>query len=154
MASVAVAPARQSHAALAPVCVKTGVPTDNYVAIQGRAGRVGSGLMIVFGFLPWLAAAFLSSEPFDLKVPVHPTALSRFRQWRNASLSVIVIGLVTGLSAVVADWGQPLILLGLAVAGMLSYLVNEWLNWFGVSLDRDGALLLTRVHPAFRAASA
>jgi hypothetical protein len=153
MASVVVAPARQPAPPLPAVCVKTGVPTTKFVAIHGTAARVGSGAMIVFGFVPWLAAAFLTSEPFDLRVPVHPAALARYRQWRQASLAVVAIGLVVGFFAAAANWGDPLILLGLAVTGMVAYLVNEWVNWFGVCLTRDGALMLTRVHPAFLEAS-
>ena len=153
MTSVVVAPARQPDVALPPVCVKTGVPTTNIVAIHGTAARVGSGAMIVFGFVPWLAAAFLTSERFDLRVPVDPAALTRYRQWRQASLAVVGIGLVVGSLSAAANWGNPLILLGLAVLGMVAHLVNEWVNWFGVYLTRDGALVLTRVHPAFLEAS-
>lgn len=148
MASVVV-PARQADVALPPVCVKTGVPTTNFVAIHGTAGRVGSGAMIVFGFVPWLAAAFLTSERFDLRVPVDPAALTRYRQWRQASLAVVAIGLVVGFFAAALNWGDPLILLGLAIMGMVGHLVNEWVNWFGVCLTRDGALMLTRIHESF-----
>ncbi|SES27591.1 hypothetical protein SAMN05216199_2708 [Pedococcus cremeus] len=108
--------------------------------------------MIVFGFLPWLAAAFLISERFDLRVPVDPAALARYRQWRQAALAVLAIGLVVGFFAAAANWGDPLILLGLAITGMVGYLVNEWVNWFGVCRTRDGALMLTRVHFSFSGA--
>ncbi len=104
---------------------------------------------MVFGFVPWLATAFVSSEPFDLRVPVDPAAWTRYRQWRQASLVVVAVGLVVGVFAAAANWGNPLILLGLAITGMAAHLINEWISWFGVCLTRDGALMLTRVHPSF-----
>ena len=79
--------------------------------------------------------------------------MTRYRQWRQASFAVIVTALVVGLLAAAVSWGQPVILLGLAVPGMVANLVNEWVNWFGVCLTRDGALVLTRVNPAVLNAS-
>ncbi|QGN58511.1 hypothetical protein [Nostocoides sp. HKS02] len=134
------------------ICVKTGVPTADTLTIRGRATPVWAWAMIVFGFLPWLVAQAGSSHRYAITVPLQRAVFQRYRQWRRASWVLAALGITLMLGAAAVDGERALLLLAVTLVGLAWGLVNEWVNSVGIRLTREGALLMTRVHPAFREA--
>jgi hypothetical protein len=74
----------------------------------------------------------------------------RHRALGRASVAQVVVGLLLGVVTSMQDSPTAVGFLVVAVGGVVLGLVNEWVNSFGVRVSPDGALVLTRVHPAFR----
>lgn len=150
VSSVRVSTTVSMPTSLPAVCVKTGVPTDDVAAVRGSASPQWTGVMILFGFLAWVVALFMTGRRYALVVPLRQDVFRRHRDLGSASVATVVAGLLLGLVSASSDSPYAVWFLVLAVCGVVLGLVNEWVNSFGVRLTREGALVLTRVHPRFR----
>jgi hypothetical protein len=150
MPSVQVSATDSELVSLPPVCVKTGLPTDDVVTVRGNASPQWTGVMVVFGFLAWLASMLLSGRRYSLEVPLQEHVLRRHRDLGRAGVVAAVAGFLLGLVAAYGGGDAAIWFLGIAAAGLVICVVNEWVNSFGVRLAPDGSLVLTRVHPRFR----
>jgi type IV secretory pathway TrbD component len=135
---------------LPAVCVKTGVATDDVASVRGSASPQWTGVMILFGFLAWVVALFMTGRRYALVVPLRGEVYRRHRDLGSASVATVVAGMLLGLFTSSTEGRYALWFLGLAGCGVVLGLVNEWVNSFGVRLAPDGTLVLTRVHPRFR----
>ncbi|NYG08214.1 hypothetical protein BJ986_002701 [Phycicoccus badiiscoriae] len=137
---------------LPQVCVKTGTPTADVLTITGSAAPLWTGVLIVFGFLPWLVASLASSKRYAIEVPMHAAVWRRHRSLRRAALILVVAGITLVLVASIQGRDNAWLLLLPTFIGVALYVGNESMNTVGVHLSGDGGLLLTRVHPEFRRA--
>lgn len=154
VASVQISDSVDHFRAMPKVCAKTGVHTRDTLTIKGRAAPTWSGVMLLFGFLPWAVAGLASSKPYTVVVPMRSAVWRRYRSWRRAGAWVAGAGI--GLTLVAAALGRanPFLLLAPAAIGVFVLVGNEWFNAVGVRLAQNGGLVLTRVHPNFTAAMA
>lgn len=136
--------------ALPAVCVKTGVPTEEVASVRGSASPQWTGVLVLFSFLAWVVALFMTGRRYALVVPLREDVFRRHRALGRASVAQVVAGLALGILTSLQDSLMAMGFLVVAVGGVVLGLVNEWVNSFGVRLSPDGALVLTRVHPRFR----
>jgi hypothetical protein len=148
--TVQVSEAISRPVAVPSLCVKTGLPTEDVAAVRGSASPQWTGVMILFGFLAWVVALFLTGRRYALVVPLHGDVFRQHRDLGLASVAAVVAGSLLGLLTSSAGGPYAVWFLGMAGCGVVLGLVNEWVNSFGVRLTSEGALVLTRVHPRFR----
>jgi hypothetical protein len=150
--SVQVSTTASTPVPLPAVCVKTGAPTEGVAAVRGSARPQWTGVLVLFSFLAWVIALFMTGRRYALVVPLRGDVFRRHRTLGRASVAQVVVGLLLGVVTSLQNSPLAVGFLAVAVGGVLLGLVNEWVNSFGVRLSPDGALVLTRVHAHFREA--
>lgn len=156
MAEVSIPVAAFRRKELPLVCVKTGRGADRMVAVQASSASAWTLWLLPLGPVLFLVR-WLCRRQVTGWVPMSRSAaaqLERVRRLGCASLAVVVVVVslfVGGLanSPCLARLGVTALAAGV-VAGLLEPIWSV-----GARLDRSGdRVLLTRVHPAFRAAVA
>ena len=138
-----------------PLCAKSGEPTSQRVTLRGSAMPSWVNVLPVFSFFAMLLAGAKTSRPYVIDLPLSREAHDK---WRRGHLTAWVIGLIGGatfLFAALQGTEYPPVVgrTGVLVAfgGVIFGMINGYMNSVGVTLTRDHALLLKRVHPAFAA---
>ena len=152
MPSVAITTVEKHPVLLPSVCVKTGEPTDDMLRLRGSAAPEWTTVMILFGLFAWIVAQTMSSRRYNLVLPFDSAVLRRYRKWGRVAWSCVGLGLVLTVVAALMGRDDAFVMMAVSVLGVIVWLANEWANSVGVRLSREGNLVLTRVHPRFRAA--
>jgi hypothetical protein len=154
MARVVLRRTSSGTAPLPSVCVKTGVPTANVVRIRGRSTPGWTASLILFSWIGWLIATSATSRNYEVLLPYSASVFKRWGRQRQLAIGLGLLALfITVIAAVDNTWFLIPALATVATA-VVCGVANELANACGMHVNRNGDLVLSRVHPAFKAAVA
>lgn len=134
-----------------PVCVKTGVATDNTTGLSGYAYPRWASLLWLGGPFAWFLGTQFCRQRFRIELPVRAAHMRQFLSRRRISLAIFWTGVLSGAFEIAVKgtlWLSSLLL----VSGSTAWVLNGWRNGVGVYWDaRRQTLVLTRVHRDFAA---
>jgi hypothetical protein len=85
-------------APMPPVCIKTGQPTDKYLARELRWHHPLIYLGLLLGILPYLIGALLTQKKHRIRVYMTPQLMKR----RRIGITLACVGAFGGIAAVIA----------------------------------------------------
>jgi hypothetical protein len=159
MASVEVHRAALQVGALPRVCAKSGQPATTLVRMGFDTTPRGLWVLLLFGIVPYLLAALLTSERISGAVPLteeaHRDATAATRASRRglvAGAGLVAASFLIALTAGPSAWLVLPAVGGIVIAagGMLTAQAAT------IGLQRTGdrdVVVMTRVHPRFAAAA-
>jgi hypothetical protein len=133
------------------LCVKSGIATDQRVILRGSTTPGWVHVLLLFTIIGWLFASSMASHRFRAEVPFLHHRHELYRRGYLIASGLSVFGVVASVLAAVVGWSYPASYLLFTVAGLVFGGLNSWLTMVGFH-EREGFLLMTRVHPAAAAA--
>lgn len=109
-------------------------------------------VLLIFTIIGWVFATAMASRRYRITVPFAHAAYDRWRRLHWLAWGLGVGGVAGAIGTGMAGWPDAWLLFGVSAAGLGLGLVNARVNTIGVRRDREGDLVLVRVHPAAAAA--
>lgn len=133
------------------VCVKSGQPTRQFVIMRGSTTPAWVHVLLVFTIIGWIFASSMASTRFRAEVPFLHRRYELYRRGFLVAFGLAVFGVVAAILGAVlgADHAEAWLLVTLT--GVLFGVGNGLLTTVGFH-ERDGLIVMTRVHPAAVAA--
>ncbi|NNM46584.1 hypothetical protein [Knoellia koreensis] len=135
---------------LPAVCVKTGEPTEELVRLRGSAAPGWVLVTLLFGVIPYFFVHAMTSQRYELVVPLRDEVIRARRRWRRRGAAVVLGSIVAWVVAAMANlpaWAGWVFVVTLVGLGLLVF--AEWRYAVGVRLAPSGAFELTRVDARF-----
>lgn len=155
MARVWVALDRFERGDFPDVCAKTGEAAEYLGRVEARQTPEWPCLLLLFGILPYLIAAWFSTDRTEGDVPFSARAVRRLQRltWVRRSAGLLALGLVIA-GVLLGSAGVTVAGFGLVIAYVVMLVVGAVWS-VGGRLDRQaGAVQLTGVHDRFKEAVA
>jgi hypothetical protein len=135
---------------LPPVCVRTGDPTDELVAVRLDSLPEWTWILLLFGVVPFLIAAIFATERVPGRLPMSLRARERRRGHRRRVWAAGAVAFGLFVVAAVAQTSWPFWFALGALVVVLGSLLGLERSLPSARPDRTGlGVHLRRVHPAF-----
>jgi cytochrome bd-type quinol oxidase subunit 2 len=137
------------------VCAKTGEAAEYLGRVEATRTPEWPCLLLLFGILPYLIAAWFSTDRTEGDVPLSARAVRRLQRlaWVRRPVGLLALGLVIA-GVLLESAGVTVAGFGLLIAYMVLLVVGAVWS-VGGRLDRQaGAVQLTGVHDRFKEAVA
>jgi hypothetical protein len=128
------------------VCVRTGVPTRQFVIIRGSTVPRWVHVLLPLTFLGWIFASGMASRRYRVEVPFVHRQWDRWNRLRLAAWAIALSGVIMTCGAALADVPHAGSFLCLTAGGVVLGVGNGLANTVGF-VQRGDLLLMTRVHP-------
>jgi hypothetical protein len=155
MARVWVALDRFERGDFPDVCAKTGEAAEYQGRVEATRTPEWPCLLLLFGILPYLIAAWFSTDRTMGEVPLSARAVQRLQRlkWIRRSTGLVALGLVIA-GVLLESAGVTVAGLGLVAAYAVMLVLREVWSIGGRLDRRAGAVQLTGVHDRFKEAVA